>query len=413
MAEDSVTTSTAPSTPNRRTRWILAGGLVLAAVAVAAWVHLAGRQSTDDAQIDGHIAPIAAKVSGLVAVVRVRDNQQVNAGDVLVEIDPRDLQVALAKAEADLAEAQAVAEGARSGVSVNTTAAASQLTGARAEEENAHAGVDMASQDIESSRAKLASAEARQREAEASLEKAFKDKARLEPLVAKEEVSKQQFDLVVATEQAARASLDSARASVVEAQKAIDMAQSRKSQAEGRLTQASSTLKAAATVPAQVQAIEAHATSADARVAQQQAVVAQARLNLEYATVKAPVAGMVSRKTVEIGQIVQPGQPLMAVVPLDQVWVTANFKETQLAGIRAGQSAEIKVDAYGRRFEGTVDSIAAATGARFSLLPPENASGNYVKVVQRVPVKIAIRQGQDPEHLLRPGMSVEATVFTR
>jgi membrane fusion protein (multidrug efflux system) len=413
MAEDSVTTSTAPSTPNRRTRWILAGGLVLAAVAVAAWVHLAGRQSTDDAQIDGHIAPIAAKVSGLVAVVRVRDNQQVNAGDVLVEIDPRDLQVALARAEADLAEARAVAEGARSGVSVNTTAAASQLTGARAEEENAHAGVDMASQDIESSRAKLASAEARQREAEASLEKAFKDKARLEPLVAKEEVSKQQFDLVVATEQAARASLDSARASVVEAQKAIDMAQGRKSQAEGRLTQASSTLKAAATVPAQVQAIEAHATSADARVAQQQAVVAQARLNLEYATVRAPVAGMVSRKTVEIGQIVQPGQPLMAVVPLDQVWVTANFKETQLAGIRAGQSAEIKVDAYGRRFEGTVDSIAAATGARFSLLPPENASGNYVKVVQRVPVKIAIKQGQDPEHLLRPGMSVEATVFTR
>ena len=413
MAEDSVTTSPASSTPNRRTRWILAGGLVLVAVAVAAWVHLAGRESTDDAQIDGHIAPIAAKVSGLVAVVRVRDNQQVNAGDVLVEIDPRDLQVALAKAEADLAEARAVAEGARSGVSVNTTAAASQLTGARAEEENAHAGVDMASQDIESSRAKLASAEARQREAEASLEKAFKDKARLEPLVAKEEVSKQQFDLVVATEQAARASLDSARASVVEAQKAIDMAQSRKSQAEGRLTQASSTVKAAATVPAQVQAIEAHATSADARVAQQQAVVAQARLNLEYATVKAPVAGMVSRKTVEIGQIVQPGQPLMAVVPLDQVWVTANFKETQLAGIRAGQSAEIKVDAYGRRFEGTVDSIAAATGARFSLLPPENASGNYVKVVQRIPVKIAIKQGQDPEHLLRPGMSVEATVFTR
>lgn len=172
MAEDSVTTSPASSTPNRRTRWILAGGLVLVAVAVAAWVHLAGRESTDDAQIDGHIAPIAAKVSGLVAVVRVRDNQQVNAGDLLVEIDQRDLQVALAKAEADLAEARAVAEGARSGVSVNTTAAASQLTGARAEEENAHAGVHMESQDIESSRAKLASAEARQREAEASLEKA-------------------------------------------------------------------------------------------------------------------------------------------------------------------------------------------------------------------------------------------------
>ena len=414
MAEDSVTTSPAAPTPSRRMRWIVAGGLVLAAVAVAAWVHLCRpRSPLTMRRLTGTLRRSPRRWVASWPCVRVRDNQQVNAGDVLVEIDPRDLQVALAKAEADLAEARAVAEGARSGVSVNTTAAASQLTGARAEEQNAQAGVDMASRDIESSRAKLASAEARQREAEASLDKASKDKARLEPLVAKEEVSKQQFDLVVATEQAARASLDSARASVVEAQKAIDMAQSRKSQAEGRLTQASSTVTAAATVPAQVQAIEAHATSTDARVAQQEAVVAQARLNLEYATVKAPVAGMVSRKTVEIGQIVQPGQPLMAVVPLDQVWVTANFKETQLAGIRAGQPAEIKVDAYGRRFEGTVDSIAAATGARFSLLPPENASGNYVKVVQRVPVKIAIRQGQDPEHLLRPGMSVEATVFTR
>jgi membrane fusion protein (multidrug efflux system) len=162
-----------------------------------------------------------------------------------------------------------------------------------------------------------------------------------------------------------------------------------------------------------VSAIEARASSADARVAQQEAAVSQARLNLEYATIKAPVAGMVSRKTVEVGQIVQPGQPLMAVVPLEDVWVTANFKETQLAEIRPGQRASIKVDAFGRTVEGTVDSIAAATGARFSLLPPENASGNFVKVVQRVPVKIAIKPGQDPQHTLRPGLSVDATVYTR
>jgi membrane fusion protein (multidrug efflux system) len=413
MADQSLTETPTGFRGTRRARWLVGGALLVALVVVAAWVHLSGRETTDDAQIDGHIAPIAAKVGGMVGRVLVQDNQQVHTGDLLVEIDPRDLQVALDRAEADLAEARATAAAARSGVSVNTSMAASQLTGARAEEQNATAGVDLAGRDIEASQAKLASAEARQREAESTLTRASKDKARLEALVAKDEVSRQQFDLVVATEQAAHAAVDSARAAVVEAQKAIDIAQSRKAQAEGKLTQASSSLTAASTMPAQVKAIEARASSTDARMAQQEAVVAQARLNLAYASVRAPVAGLVSRKSVEVGQIVQPGQPLMAVVSLDQVWVTANFKETQLAGIRPSQTAGIKVDAYGRTFQGTVDSIAAATGARFSLLPPENASGNFVKVVQRIPVKIAINRDQDPEHLLRPGMSVEVTVYTR
>ena len=412
MADQSLTDAPAPQ-KSGRIRWIAAGALVILAIVVGIWIHLSGRQSTDDAQIDGHISPIAAKVGGMVGKVLVEDNQQVKEGDVLVEIDPRDLKVALTRAQADLEEAKAAAQAARSGVSVNTTTAHSQLTDARAEQQNAEAGITLATGDIDAAKAKLSSAEARQREAEANLTKASKDKARLEPLVAKDEVSKQQFDLVIATEASAHAALDSAKAAVVEQQKAIDVATARLAQAHGRVTQATSGVSAASTVPQQVTALEARASSADARVAQQEAMVAQAKLNLEYATVKAPSAGLVSRKSVELGQIVQPGQPLMAVVPLDQVWVTANFKETQLAGIVAGQRAEIKVDAYGRKFEGTVNSIAAATGARFSVLPPENASGNFVKVVQRVPVKIMINRDQDPAHLLRPGMSVEATVFTK
>jgi membrane fusion protein, multidrug efflux system len=411
MADESVTA--APGGLRGRARWLVIGGLIIAAIVVAAWIHLSGRETTDDAQIDGHIAPVAARVGGTVLRVLVEDNQQVKQGDVLAEIDTRDLQVGLAKAEADLAEARAAAQAARSGVTVNATVAATQLAGAKAEHQNAQAGVDLAARDIEAAQASLASAQARQREAEANLTRASKDKARLEALVNKDEVSHQQFDLVVATEQQARAALDSAQAAVVQAQKAVDMTQSRKAQAEGKLAQAASGVTAAATVPAQVSAIHARAESADARVAQQEAAVAQAKLNLEYATVRAPAAGMVSRKSVEVGQIVQPGQPLMAIVPLEQVWVTANFKETQLSAIRPGQTASIKVDAYGRRVEGTVDSIAAATGARFSLLPPENASGNFVKVVQRVPVKIVINREQDPQHTLRPGMSVEATVYTR
>jgi membrane fusion protein (multidrug efflux system) len=414
MADSSVTGITARLRANGRTRWLIAGILVLVVVIVAAWIRLSGRESTDDAQIDGHIAPVAARVGGSIAAVLVRDNQMVKAGDVLVRIDTRDLEVALAKVQADLDEARAVAKAAHAGGAVNTTVASSQLAGARAEQQNAQTGVELAERDIEASAAKLTAVEARQREAEANLAKAAKDRERLEPLVKKDEVSHQQFDLAVTAEVAAKASVDSARAAVVEAQKAVDIARSRKSQAENRVTQASSSVEAAATVPAQVHAIRANAESADAKVAQEEAAVAQATLNLEYATIRAPISGMVSRKTGEVGQIVQPGQPLMALVPLDTVWVTANFKETQLAGIRPGQNAEVSVDAYGgRTFQGKVDSIAAATGARFSLLPPENASGNFVKVVQRVPVKIAIDAGQDPQHVLRPGMSVEATVFTR
>ncbi len=203
------------------------------------------------------------------------------------------------------------------------------------------------------------------------------------------------------------------QAAITEATQAVAVAESRRIQATGSLTQAEAELRTAHTGPDQVIVTRARAQSAEARVKMAQAALEQATLNLAYTTIKAPTAGRVSKKSVEAGQVIQAGQPLMAIVPLEDVWVTANFKETQLKKMRRGQRVSISVDAYGREYTGHVDSIAAATGARFSLLPPENATGNYVKVVQRIPVKIVLDPGQDKDHLLRPGMSVVPTVYTR
>ena len=237
---------------------------------------------------------------------------------------------------------------------------------------------------------------------------------RLRGLLAKDEVSQQQFDAAAAAADASKAAADSAASQVTEAEAGIRVAESRLIQARGGQQQAEAGLRTAQTAPEQMVATRARAESARARVKQTQAALAQAELNLQYTTVKAPQRGVVSRKAVEMGQVIQPGQPLMALIPLENVWITANFKETQLTNMRPGQSATIRVDAYGsKEFKGHIDSIAAATGARFSLLPPENATGNFVKVVQRVPVKIVLEEGQDPEHLLRPGMSVVPTVYTK
>jgi membrane fusion protein, multidrug efflux system len=235
----------------------------------------------------------------------------------------------------------------------------------------------------------------------------------MKQLIAKDEVSQQQYDAAVAAADAARAMVESAQASVSEATLAVSVADSRRIQAGGTLTQADADLRTAHTAPEQVIVTKARAQSAEARVQQVKAVLDQARLNVGYTSISAPSAGRVSKKSVEPGQVIQPGQPLLAIVPLEDIWITANFKETQLKRMRPGQRASITVDAYGRSYEGRIESIAAATGARFSLLPPENATGNYVKVVQRIPVKIVLDKGQDPEHQLRPGMSVVPTVFTR
>ena len=403
-----------PLTQQPRFR-IAAAVAIIAVIGAAIWYWIAsGYESTDDAQVDAHVTQIAARVGGTVEGVPVADNQQVNAGDVLVNIDPRDFQVALDKARAELADAEATALAAQSNVPITSTAATSNVATARGGVAQAIGGVTAAERELDAARARLLTAQARLREAEANATKAARDVERLRGLLAKDEISQQQFDSTVAAAEAQKASADSARSQITEAEAGIRVAESRLLQAQAGEQQAHAELNTAQTGPQQVAATKARAASAEAHVQQAKAALAQAELNLQYTTVKAPAKGIVSRKSVEVGQIVQPGQPLMAIIPLDTVWVTANFKETQLRNLHTGQKAVVTADAYGgRKFTGHVDSIAAATGARFSLLPPENATGNYVKVVQRVPVKIVLDAGQDAEYLLRPGMSVVPTVTTR
>jgi membrane fusion protein, multidrug efflux system len=397
-----------------RLKLIIPVALVLTAVVAFAWWYYGGRESTDDAQIDGHITQVSASVGGRIVAVHVTDNQPVTAGTVLAEIDPRDYQVAVDRAAAELASAQASAEAAQMGVPIANTEATSGVTTARGGVEQAQAGISTSEHEIASARARLASAEATLRQREAEAARARRDVDRLKALIAKEEVSQQQYDAAVSAAEASQAAAEAARALVAEAETAIGVAEARARQARAGASQAQASLRTAQTAPQQIQATRAQANVAAARVKQAEAVLASARLKLEHATVRAMTTGVISRKTVEVGQTVAPGQALMALVDLDNLWVTANFKETQLRDMKPGQHVRVSVDALGgREFRGRVDSVAAATGARFSLLPPDNATGNYVKVVQRVPVKIVLEQGQDPDHRLRPGMSVSPTVLLR
>lgn len=398
-----------------RARWALPGVVVVLAVAgYFVWQYYSVRESTDDAQVDSHITPISAKVGGTVIAVNIDDNQYVKADTILVRLDPRDYEVALQRAQADVATARSTALAAQTGVPITSTTTASRLAAAQANVQAARAALDAAQKEVDVARAQLGSAQARLREAQAKNVWAQGDLERMKQLIAKDEISRQQYDAALAAADQARAAVDSAQAAVAQADQGVPVAESHVAQARAALTQAQAGVEAAQTAPQEVAVTRAQFSSAEARVRQYQASLAQAQLNLEYTTVKAPISGIVSKKSVEPGQIVQPGQPLLAIVPLDDIWVTANFKETQLTRMRPGQPALISVDAYGgRSYNGRVESIAAATGARFSLLPPENASGNYVKVVQRVPVKILLEKGQYPQHLLRPGMSVNATVLTR
>jgi len=397
-----------------RARLVLGGALLLLAGAGAwAWAT-AGREHTDDAQVDARVTQMAARVGGTVTRVAVNDNQLVEAGALLVQLDPGDYQVAVDKARAELADAEASALAAQSNVPITSTTATSNVTTARGGVTVAQSGTVAAEKEIEAARARLVSAQARLREADANAAKSARDVERLRGLLAKDEVSQQQFDATSATAEAQKAAVDVSRSQVAEAEVGIRVAESRLAQARAGEDRARAEMATAQTGPSQVTATKARAAAAEAHVLQARAMLAQADLNLQYATVKAPVRGIVSKKAINVGQVVQAGQPLLALVQIDEVWVTANFKETQLKDMRPGQRAVIAVDAYGgRQYTGKVDSLAGATGARFSLLPPENATGNFVKVVQRVPVKIVLDPGQDPEHRLRPGMSVTPTVFMK
>ena len=397
-------------------RWRIAVVVVVVLLAVGGifWWRSRGRESTDDAQVDGRITQIAARVGGTVIKVSVDNNLAVGPDAVLVQLDTRDYQVAVDRARAELADAQATATAAATGVPIARIETGAGVTTASGGVQSAQASISEAEHGVQVAEANLVSAQARQREREASALKAAHDVERLRPLAQKDEIPQQQLDAAIAQADSSRASADAARSDVVAAQGAITVAQQKTAQARAGAAQAQANLDTARTAPQQLQVTQARAASAQARVQQAQSALVQAELNLQYATIKAPTAGVVSRKAVEPGQVIQPGQPLMALVNLTDTWVTANFKETQLNSMRPGQKADIDVDALGgRTFKAHVDSIAAATGAKFSLLPPENATGNFVKVVQRIPVKIVLEPGEDPDHLLRPGMSVTPTVYVK
>jgi membrane fusion protein (multidrug efflux system) len=367
-------------------------------VAVLLYRHFAAWESTDDAEIDGYIYPVSSRITGYVTRVTVDDNQYVEAGTVLAQLDPEDYKVALANARANLVNDQASAAALATNVPLTSVNTSSQLSGAQADVNNANAVLAATQRQFEAAQATL-------RQAEANDLKALDDVNRYKPLAAKDEIPQQTYTQAVDSQKATAAAVEAARASAAAAGHAIE-------EAHARLAEAQAQLQYAETRPQQISVQQSRARAAEAETERATAIFVQAQLNLEYTTIVAPVSGVVGQRSVQPGQNVSPGQQLMTIVPLDSqnIWVTANFKETQLKHMRSGQHAKISVDTYGRTYEGHILNIAAATGALYSLLPPENATGNYVKVVQRIPVKIVFEKGQDPEHLLRPGMSVEPNV---
>ena len=382
-----------------RTRIVLGVlGLALLVISVLLYRHFAGWESTDDAQIDGYIYPVSARIPGYVTRVTVDDNQYVEAGTVLAQLDPKDYEVAVANAKATLANDQASAAALLTNVPITSVNTSSQLSSAQADVENEEAGLVAAQRQFDAAQASL-------RQAEANDLKAQDDVNRYKPLAAKDEIPQQRYTQAVDSQKVTAAAVEAARASAASSEQAV-------TQAHARLAQAQAQLQSAETRPQQISVQRSRAQAAEAETQRATAALEQAQLNLQYATIVAPVSGIVGQRSVQPGQNVSAGQQLMTVVPLDaqNVWVTANFKETQLKYMRPGQAVRISVDTYGRTYDGHVLNIAGASGARYSLLPPENATGNYVKVVQRIPIKIVFEKGQDPQHLLRPGMSVEPNV---
>ncbi len=382
----------------RRNLIIVIAVVVVIVAGLLLWRYFSSYESTDDAQADVHLYPVSARISGYVIRVNVNDNQWVNRGDVLVEVDPTDYQVALAQAQANLANAEATARSLNITVPITSVNSSSQLQFTASGVEDARAAVSAAEK-------QLAAAHEQVEAAEANDVKAQDDLRRYKQLVDKREVSQQIYDQALAVARSSTANVAAAQANESAAQQVVQQAQS-------RVTQATANQAYAQTGPQQVSSTKARVQAAIADVQQKQALLQQAELNLQYTKIIAPVSGEVNKTVVE-GLNVEPGQQLLTIVPLDEVWVTANFKETQLKHMQVGQKADIHVDSSGRTLRGHVDSIAGATGPLFSLLPPENATGNYVKIVQRVPVKIVLDPGENRDRRLRPGMNVVPDVYLR
>ena len=384
--------------PSRRRAIVVVVVVILAAVAVAVWWHGTFSEDTDDAQVNGHLIQVSSRIGGQVLKVDVAENQVVKQGDLIAELDPADYQVAVENAEAQLASAQANAAAANVAVPITTVNTGSSLTAADADVTGTQAAVEQAKNQLQAAHDQVGQAKAANVKAQADLE-------RYKPLVEKDVISKQQFDGAVAAADAAKAALANARAMERAAGDGVNVASQ-------RLAQSQAQLKSAQTGPQQVAAQSARAKQAQALVQQAQAQLDQAKLNLSYTKIVAPAAGIITRKSVEIDQNVSAGQNLLTLVSLEDLWITANFKETQLRHMSAGQPVDIEVDATGKTYRGKVTQIGGATGSVLSLFPPENATGNYVKVVQRVPVRIDFTdlKNEDPNHELRPGLSVEPNV---
>jgi membrane fusion protein (multidrug efflux system) len=360
--------------------------------------YFSSYEDTDDAQIDGNIYAITSRIAGTITAVHVEDNDRVKKGEVLVELDPSDYHVAVDQAKASLQESQTLVQAAQPNVPITSVTTETTIATAQADLASARASLAGAERDYESVIAQV-------RQAEADSVKAQSDLARYRQLVAKDEISKQQFDQADATAKASAAVVDARKASAEAANRAIDEQRAKVQQSETRLAEAQRNR------PSQIAIQHAQVASRRATAHRDQAMLDQAALNLSYTKIVAPVDGVIGKKSAQPGQQIAAGQQLMALVPLGDIWVTANFKETQLKEMKPGQRVTIHVDAFDRDYEGTVENIAGASGARYSLLPPENATGNYVKVVQRVPVRIQFKPGQDPDFKLRPGMSVEPKVW--
>src|SRR6204780_1759225 len=409
------------SPPFSLRRWIrdlnpFAKGAIVAVLLLllVAWYVFTGRVTTDDAQVDCHITAVAPQVPGYVVQLLINDNTPVKEGGLLVQIDPREYEaeVEQAKANLDFAEAQANSAKLQIGLTRETTT--NGTNGASAQKQSDAADYAMSQAQLEqSATANLQAAQANVAAKRATNERAQSDLKRYTPLLATDDVSKYQFDAVDAAALVAKSELEAAEQQLTAAQQTVEIARANTHSSEARFLRSQSQLLQTKAQEQQVPIAEASYKSALAAVERAKATLQQAELNLAYTHITAPITGQVTQKSVDLGQYVSPGELLFTIVPLDQVYVTANFKETQLANVAPGQRVRIRVDTYRQEFEGTVDSIAGAAGSRQALLPPQNATGNFIKVVQRIPVKILVTPNTNPNLVLRPGMNVEATIYTR
>lgn len=379
----------------------VAAAIVALVVGAVSWSYFSSYESTDDAQVDGHLHPISARISGTILSVNpdVQDSHFIQAGTVLAEIDPADFQAERDRAQADYERLQSGSVAAEKDITVTSSGSNGRL-------DLAHAAISEAEDSVASERAALQAAEARLAGAEANFTRAEADRQRYDKLLAKHEISQSEYDRVATEASTNREAVTAGRAETLSAQKRI-------AQAQSRLAERKADLLSAGSAPQQIASSRAKAAAAVSDASRARAQLTTAQLNLGYTRIIAPVSGIIGRRTVEAGQRVQPGQQLLTIIPVDDLWITANFKETQLQKMKPGQAVTIRADASGRDYRGHIDSLGGATGSRFSLLPPENATGNYVKVVQRVPVRIVLEPGKNDDHRLRPGMSVEPKVKLR